>query len=118
MLLMGRRLAIPIIPADELLRLWTENRMAEKRATGLFSEIVAYVTTAGDPTLPGVRSVIVKLLTQKGQHIGTVRDIKNADGTLRESHIHDYTLRDCSRVRVVQKQELTRRLRRPRPTSR
>jgi hypothetical protein len=105
MLLMGRRLAIPVIPADELLRLWRENRMPEKRATGLFAEIVAYTTPARDPALPGVRAVIIKLLTPKGQHIGTVHDIINADNTLRESHVHDYTLRDCSRVRIIQKQE-------------
>ena len=106
---MGRRLAIAVIPADELLRLWRQNRMPEKRATGLLSEIVAYATSAGDPELPGVRAVIIKLLTPKGQHIGTVHDIFNADGTLRESHPHDYTLRDCSRVRTIQKQETPNR---------
>jgi hypothetical protein len=79
--------------------------MPEKRRAGLLIEEVRWEGSARDPALPGVRSLILKLKTPSGQHIGTVHDIVNADGTLRESHPHDYTLRDCSRVRIAQKQE-------------
>lgn len=79
--------------------------MTEKRANRLLSEIIAYEAEARDPALAGVKGVIVKLLTPKGQHIGTVHDIVNADGSIRESHPHDYTRRNCSRVRIAPKQK-------------
>ncbi len=77
--------------------------MSEKRANRLLSEIIAHEAEARDPALAGVKGVIVKLLTPKGQHIGTVHDIVNADGSIRESHPHDYTRRNCSRVRIPPK---------------
>ena len=98
-------MVIPVVSPDELQRLWDENRISQKRTEHLFSEIIAYETPAGDPALPGVRGVIIKLLTPKGQHVATVHDIVNADGSIRDSHAHDYTLRDCTRVRTIQKQE-------------
>ena len=80
--------------------------MTEKRASGKFTEIIAYEAPARDVALPGVWGVIIKLLTSNGRHIGTVHDIVDKDkGAVRESHPHDYTLRDCSRVRIIQKQE-------------
>lgn len=79
--------------------------MTEKRTLGLLSESIADDRPAGDPALPGVRAIIIKLKTPKGQHIGTVHDIVNADGSMRESHAHDYTRRNCSRVRIPPKQE-------------
>ncbi len=88
--------------------------MAEKRANRLLSEIIAYEAEARDPALAGVKGVIVKLLTPKGRHIGTVHDIVNADGSVRESHPHDYTRRDCTRVRVAQKEELQPKPAKPR----
>ncbi len=88
-----------------MLRLWDGNRMTEKRANRLLYEIIAYEAAARDPALAGVKGVIIKLLTPNGRHIGTVHDIVNADGSIRESHAHDYTRRDCSRVRVIQKEE-------------
>src|SRR5439155_7835444 len=87
----GKRslLRIPIIPLDELLRLWRENRMDEKRAADLLTGEIAYQSPASDPALAGVRAVIIKLLTQKGQHIGTIIEIINADNTIRDSHPKD-----------------------------
>ena len=81
--------------------------MINKRQSSIFTEIIAYRAPAGDPALPGVWGIIVKLLTPNGRHIGTVHDIVNEDkGTVLDSHPHDYTLRDCSRVRRIQKQEV------------
>jgi len=99
-------LSIPVVPTEELERLWSDNQMPDKRASSIFTEIVAWQVRASDPALPNVSSRIIKLLTAKGRHIGTVHDIVNEnDGNVLESRPHDYTFRDCSRVRRIQKQE-------------
>ena len=105
MLWIGVRLFISIVSAEELDRLWSDNQMTEKRTASVLIESITWQGRAGDPKLLGVTSRIVKLLTAKGRHIGTIHDIVSSDGTITESHPHDYTFRDCSRVRRKQKQE-------------
>ena len=85
------------VPAEALERLWLDNDMPRKRTEGALREVKVYESEARDPRLRGVRSLIYKLLTPSGQHLGTVHDIFNADGSLRECHIHDYVARDCAK---------------------
>ena len=75
--------------------------MAAKRAQGMFTEVIVNHAPAGDPRYRGGVSVIVKVLTPGGQHIGTVHEVVMPDGTVPHSHPKDYTHRDCSRVRVA-----------------
>ncbi len=89
-----------MVPADELDDLWDRERMAGKRANGLLKEIIAYSSPAGNPACSGGISRIVKLLTDNGQHIGTIHEIVMPDGTRPHAHPKDYTLRDCTRVRA------------------
>jgi len=74
--------------------------MDAKRSNQIFFEEIVHQIAAGDPRYVGGLSVIVKLITSRGQHIGTVHEIQMPDGTVRHTHPKDYTLRDCSRVRV------------------
>ena len=83
-------------------RLWNENQVSQKRAAGLLVEIIAGSVEASNPAYSGATSIIVKLLTQNGRHIGTVHEIVFGDGRIPHSHPKDYTLRDCSRIRVAQ----------------
>jgi hypothetical protein len=92
--------AIAVVSAAEVQRLWDENQVEQKRRAGLLLEIVADSTAATNPRYANGRSLIVKLLTPTGQHIGTVHEIVFDDGRPSpHSHPKDYTLRDCSRVR-------------------
>lgn len=81
-------------------RLWNDNRVPVKRTEGVLDAIVAHRSPAGDPRYRGGESRIVKLLTPNGRHIGTVHEIVMPDGTVPHSHPKDYTLRDCSRLRI------------------
>ncbi|MCC6381229.1 MAG: hypothetical protein IT304_01915 [Dehalococcoidia bacterium] len=74
--------------------------MPVKRAAGTFMEIVAHDAPASNPLYRDGRSRIVKLITRGGQHVGTVHEIVMPDGAVPHSHPKDYTLRDCSRVRL------------------
>lgn len=101
-------MAVTIVSVDELQRLWDENHVSEKRKAGVFSEIIAHRAEPDDPSMKGtMQSVIIKLLTASGRHIGTLHEIiylGPADASP-HSHPKDYTLRDCSRVRIAHKQE-------------
>lgn len=66
-----------------------------------------YETTARDPRLAGVRSILYKLVTPAGQHLGTVHDILNSDGTIRERHVHDYIARDCAKFVKTEKNRVS-----------
>jgi hypothetical protein len=105
-------LAIRIVSAEELQRLWDENHVSEKREAGVFTEIISEPIEAGDPRYAGQFSVIIKLLTPNGYHIGTIHQIVDANGNVltdrHPPHPKDYTLRDCSRVRTVHRQERLR----------
>jgi hypothetical protein len=78
--------------------IWVENDLARKRAT-VFTEIIAHGDPEGDPRWRGGRSVYVKLLTAKGFHIATLHETVLPDDSVPHSHLHDYTFRDCTRVR-------------------
>ena len=93
-------MAVPVVSDDVMAQLWLENSMDARRSDQLFVEQIVHQTAAGDPRYMGGLSVIVKLITGNGQHVGTVHEIRQPDGTLQHSHPKDYTLRDCSRVRV------------------
>jgi hypothetical protein len=95
--------AIPTVPAAEIQRLSDKNSVEQKRRAGLLLEIVADNSPATNPTYSGGRSLIIKLLTPGGQHIGTLHEIVFNDGRpTPHSHPKDYTLRDCSRVRRIE----------------
>lgn len=79
--------------------------MDEKWANGLLTESLAKDVAANNPKYQGGRSHIVKLSTQKGQHIGTIHRIVMPDGSVPHEHPKDYTLRDCSRVRIDEPKE-------------
>lgn len=90
---------IPIIPRDEFELLWNSQEMPEKVAAGLFEERIKE-TSATSPRFVGGRSLIVKLVSSNGFHIGTIHRIVMPDGSVPHEHGKDYTLRDCSRVRT------------------
>jgi hypothetical protein len=92
--------AISVVEAEVLDELWNRNRLSDKRATGLLTEIIVYSSPAGNPRYAGGTSIIVKLLTANGRHIGTVHEIVMQDGSRPHSHPKDYTHRDCTRVRL------------------
>jgi len=58
------------------------------------------VDETASKSYPGGVSTIVKLLTDRGQHIGTVHEIVMPDGALVHGHPKDYTARDCTRFRA------------------
>jgi hypothetical protein len=74
--------------------------MPAKRAAGVLTEIIAHERPARNPAYAGGRSLIVKLLTRSGQHLGTVHEIVMPDGSVVHGHPKDYTRRDCTRVRA------------------
>ena len=80
--------------------LWAAGRMDAKRAAGLLTEIIAYRSPATNPRYLGGTSFIIKLLTPRGQHIGTLHEIVMPDGSVLHAHPKDYTRRDCSRIRI------------------
>ncbi len=96
----GKRDSIRVVNLDELQRIWNHSRMPEKRTEGVFVEVIAHEAPAGDPRYHGGTSVIVKLLTANGRHIGTAHEIVMPDGSVPHSHPKDYTNRDCSRLRA------------------
>jgi hypothetical protein len=98
--------------------------VSEKRAEGVFIEMVSQPTESGDRRYAGEFSVIVRLYTKNGRHIGTLHQMIDSSGTVlvdrHPPHPRDYTLRDCSRVRTLHKQEMEpqpRKRRRPRRTT-
>ena len=74
--------------------------MDGKRRAGMFLELIVHRTAARDPRWIGGAARIVKLVTAKGQHIGTMHEVVTAQGEVVHSHPKDYTRRDCSRVRA------------------
>lgn len=88
-----------MIPRDEFDLLWNSGRMPDKVSAGLFEER-AKETPATSPRFTGGRSLIVKLVSPNGFHIGTLHRIVMPDGSVPHEHGKDYTLRDCSRVRT------------------
>ncbi len=91
---------LTVISLTDLTRIWGENEMPLKRQNGVLTEIIAYSSAAGNPAYAGGTSRIIKLLTEKGQHIGTVHEIVMPDGSTPHSHPKDYTYRSCARVRA------------------
>ena len=85
--------------------MWNDASMDEKRAARVLFEIIAHSTAALNPAYAGGDSIIIKLLTPGGQHIGTVHEIHLPDGSVPHSHPKDYTARDCSRYRVANESE-------------
>jgi hypothetical protein len=97
----GRSSDIDLVSEAELLRLWDENHVSEKRAAGLLIESIARETPAADPALPAVVGRIIKLETPvHRRHIGTLHEVVDRDGNVLHSHPKDYTRRDCTRVRT------------------
>ncbi len=74
--------------------------MPEKRASGILTDIIVHRAPARDPRYLTGESLIIKVFTPTGQHIGTVHEVMLPDGTTPHSHPKDYTLRDCSRIRA------------------
>jgi len=74
--------------------------MPVKRTEGIFRELIVHQGPAGDPRYAGGVSRIVKLVTARGHHIGTVHEVVMADGSVPHCHPKDYTRHDCTRVRV------------------
>ena len=91
---------VSVISQSELEGLWQQNGIPAKRLRGLFNEIIADSRSARNPVYPGGVSLIVKLITPRGQHIGSVHEVRMPDGSTPHSHPKDYTRRDCSRVRA------------------
>lgn len=85
------------VPDSELERHWAANDMDAKRRTGLLTEIIAAEKPSA--AIPGIRVKYIKLLTAKGQHIATVRDMIDSTGRVLETQIRDYTCRNCERIR-------------------
>jgi hypothetical protein len=92
-------MSVSVIPQSQLESLWEQNSIAVKRASGALQEIITYSTEARNPAFAGGRSLIIKLMTPGGQHIGTLHEIRMPGGRVPHSHPKNYTLRDCSRVR-------------------
>lgn len=53
---------------------------------------------ATNPRWIGGTSRIVRVFTNKGQHIGTFHEIVLPDGSVPHSHPKDYTRRDCTKI--------------------
>jgi hypothetical protein len=90
---------VPMIPRPEFDALWAEGDMPAKIAAGAFVEIIDE-TPATNPRYAGGSSLIIVLRTTKDFHIGTIHRIVMPDGSIPHEHPKDYTLRDCSRVRI------------------
>ena len=82
--------------------------MLAKRATGVLVSEERYRSPAGDPNRPGVEAIIYTIKTQSGQHIGTIHDIVDADGTVLEWHAHDYIDRVCLELKRPDKPPVRR----------
>jgi hypothetical protein len=91
---------IDVVPLSELEAIWEATGVSEKRASDLLLDTIVHRAPARDPRWTGGEARIVKLLTQRGQHIGTVHEVVMPDGSTVHSHPKDYTQRDCSRVRA------------------
>ena len=89
-----------VVTPGELEQIWSDAGMPHKRAARLVQEIIVHNAAAGDPRYTGGRSLIVKILTPNGRHIGTVHEIRMPDGSVPHSHPKDYTERGCERVRA------------------
>lgn len=74
--------------------------MPTKRVDGILREIIVHRAPARNALWSGGESRVVKLLTDRGQHVGTIHEVVLASGTVAHSHPKDYTRRDCSRVRA------------------
>ena len=85
---------------QDLERICTLEGVQEKRAAGVLTDIIAYSAPARNPAYAGGESLILKILTPRGQHIATWHEIRMPDGSIPHSHPKDYTRRDCSRVRA------------------
>ena len=70
-----------------------------KRASGMLTEDIVHRAAATNPRWVGGEARIVKLITARGQHIGTLHEVVAAGGEVVHSHPKDYTRRDCSRIR-------------------
>jgi hypothetical protein len=79
--------------------LWDTADMPAKIVAGVFTEDTKE-SAATNPRYRGGRSVIVKLISRGEHHIGTIHRIVMPDGSIPHEHPKDYTLRDCSRVRI------------------
>ena len=72
--------------------------MPVKRAEGLLHSVIVHEAVATHPDYMGGVSRIVKLMTAKDRHIGTLHEIVMRDGAVPHSHPKDYTRRDCTRI--------------------
>ncbi|HET6636264.1 MAG TPA: hypothetical protein VFH77_14695 [Streptomyces sp.] len=102
---MARKSDIAVVSHAELERIWDENAMSQKLRTGLLIEIIVPQGPAKNPRYAGGASRIVKVRTPSGQHIGTLHEIVGPSGDILHRHPHDYTLRDCSRVRIADRND-------------
>jgi len=91
---------IRITNLEDLAAIWADNAVDEKLAAGLLNSITAADARATNPVYAGARSRIIKVLTPKGRHIGTYHEIVAVDSSILHRHPKDYTLRDCTRVRL------------------
>jgi hypothetical protein len=91
---------VPMIPRPDFDSLWGVGDMPAKIASGKFREQVLRDTPATNPKYLGGRSLLIKLVTDRENHIGTIHRIVMPDGSIPHEHPKDYTLRDCSRVRI------------------
>ena len=80
--------------------LWNDGDMPAKIVAAAFTEQVLRDTPATNLKYEGGRSLLVKLVTANDRHIGTIHRIVMPDGSIPHEHPKDYTLRDCSRVRI------------------
>jgi hypothetical protein len=94
-------MGITPVPASDLQRVWKDNRMDEKRATGELVEAIVRRGPATNRKYIGGESRIIKLITpERRRHVGTIHEIVVAEGSIPHSHPKDYTRRDCSRIRA------------------
>ncbi|MEP6870660.1 MAG: hypothetical protein ABI939_02295 [Anaerolineaceae bacterium] len=86
---------------EDLTAIWADNAVDEKLAAGLLNSITAADARTTNPLYAGARSRIIKVLAPKGRHIGTYHEILAPDSSILHRHPKDYTLRDCTRVRLA-----------------
>ena len=89
-----------MVPMTEIGEVWADNDVDGKLAAGVLRLIVVHESVALNPMYSGGRSQIVKVFTPNERHIGTFHAIVMPDGSVAHRHPKDYTLRDCSRIRV------------------